>query len=485
MKRRQVMVWALLVLLITLIFNLSSPSAKFEETFFANASTAPQTQWSKVFGGAGNDGAYCVTQTSDGGYALAGFYNTWSNNHAFWFVKTDSSGTQQLSKTYGGVLGIDDAYGVIETSDGGYAITGFTNSSGAGNYDGWLVKLDSAANVEWNKTYGGATADDLYTVLQTGDGGYALAGYTTSFGAGAADSRLIKVDSSGNVMWNYTYGGTGVDDTLSMTKTSDGGYALAGFTRSYGAGGTDFWLVKVDADGTCQWNKTYGGTGDDSAHSIVQTSDGGYALAGFTSSFGAGSNDVWLVKVDSAGNMQWNKTFGGAGTDDAVSLIKTSDGGYALAGSTTSFGAGNSDVWVVKTDAYGNLLWSQTFGGSGADYGYSIIQTSDGGYAVAGNTASFGASGTDCYFIKLAAETPDSSPSPTPTSATPTNTPTQNGNSNQTATPSATPAAPELTLLTVALILMVSSATVASLRAKFSSQKKKTTDAEPTVPKEP
>jgi hypothetical protein len=392
-----------------------------------------------------------VIQTKDGGFALAGFTSPdATNNHDYWLIKTDTSGTTQWSKTYGG-LGIDDAYSVIETADGGYAMVGFTNSSGAGNYDGWLVKVDSVGNMQWNKTYGGATADDLYIVVQTDDGGYAMVGYTTSFGAGAADGRLVRVDSSGNVLWNQTYGGTGVDDTVSMVKTSDGGYALAGYTRSFGAGGTDFWLVKVDSEGVLQWNKMYGGAGDDSAHSVVQTSDGGYALAGFTYSFGSGDKDFWLVKVDSLGNMQWNKTFGGTGADAAVSLVKTSDGGFALAGCSSSFGAGNNDVWGVRVDSFGNLFWSQTYGGAGADYAYSIIQASDGGYAVTGNTASFGVGSTDCYFVKIADEISDPSPSPT---SSPTPDATPNPTPNPTASPSSTPIIPEFSLFAVFLLMV-------------------------------
>ena len=167
MNRKPVTVWitvALLLMYATLFFTLHTG-----KSFFALASSPPATEWSKTYGRAGNDGSYYVMQTSDGGYALAGFTTVGANNRDFWLIKTDSSGTLQMSKTYGG-NGIDDAYCVIETADGGYAMTGFTNSSGtAGNYDGWLVKLDSLGNMQWNKTYGGATADDLYVVIQTVD----------------------------------------------------------------------------------------------------------------------------------------------------------------------------------------------------------------------------------------------------------------------------------------------------------------------------
>jgi hypothetical protein len=207
----------------------------------------------------------------------------------------------------------------------------------------------------WNKTYGGTSQDWPWSLVQTWDGGYALAGSTRSFGAGSDDFWLVKTDANGNVQWNKTYGGTGWDYAYALVQMADGGYALAGGTYSSGAGYDDFWLVKTDANGNMQWNKTYGGTGWDCATALVQTGDGGYALTGSTTSFGSGSNDFWLVKTDASGNMLWNKTYGGTGDDVAWSLVQTWDGGYALAGITGSFGAGGQDFWLVKTDASGNI----------------------------------------------------------------------------------------------------------------------------------
>jgi len=161
---------------------------------------------------------------------------------------------------------------------------------------------------EWNKTYGGTSNDVAWSAVQTWDGGYALAGYTESFGAGDSDFWLVKTDSSGNIQWNKTYGGTNTDYAHSVVQTWDGGYALAGDTWSLELDDADFWLVKTDSSGNMQWSKTYGGTNYDCVRSVVQTWDGGYALAGYTYSFGAGDSDFWLVKTDSSGNIQWNKT---------------------------------------------------------------------------------------------------------------------------------------------------------------------------------
>jgi parallel beta-helix repeat protein len=353
------------------------------------------TDWNKTYGGTAIDEVYSVVQTSDGGYALAGYTGSYgAGSYDFWLVKTDSSGTAQWNKTYGGT-GADYAYSVVQTSDGGYAIAGWTNSSGAGNFDFWLVKTDSSGTMQWNKTYGGTSIDYCFSLIQTDDGGYALAGHNSDF-------WLVKTDSSGTAQWNKTYGGISTERAYSVVQTSDGGYAISGETSSYGAGNLDFWLVKTDSSGTAQWNKTYGGANLDDMCSVVQTVDGGYALAGSTLSFGAGGLDFWLVKTDSSGTAQWNKTYGGASYERSCSLIQDSDGGYALAGYTYSFGAGNYDFWLVKTDSSGTAQWNKTYGGTDADLGQSLVKTGDGGYAFAGYTHSFGAGDYDAWLIKLA-----------------------------------------------------------------------------------
>jgi predicted secreted protein len=205
----------------------------------------------------------------------------------------------------------------------------------------------------WSQTYGGTggTNDDLaYSLVETSDGGFALAGGTYSFGAGDCDFWLVKTDANGNMEWNQTYGGAAYDRAFTLVETSDGGLALAGNTGSFGAGDYDFWLVKTDANGNMEWNCTYGGTNGDSAHSLVETSDGGLALAGNTGSFGAGGDDFWLVKTDANGNMEWNQTYGGAAYDNARSLVETSDGGLALAGYTQSISTRDYDFGLVRTD---------------------------------------------------------------------------------------------------------------------------------------
>ncbi|MCJ7423483.1 hypothetical protein MUP01_04340, partial [Candidatus Bathyarchaeota archaeon] len=276
--------------------------------------------------------------------------------------------TQGWNRTYGGT-GWDYASALIQTSDGGYALAGYTNSSGAGNGDFWLVKTDASGNEQWSKTYGGTNWDYANALVQTTDGGYALAGVTYSFGAGNGDFWLVKTDASGNEQWNKSYGGTNWDYANALVQTSDGGYTLAGRTASFTGSPSnfDFWLVKTDASGNEQWSKTYGGWLFEAVLALVQTTDGGYALAGETSSFGAGNGDFWLVKTDASGNEQWNKSYGGTNYDQPCALVQTGDGGYALAGGTDSFGAGSRDFWLVKTDSVGNAQWNRTYGGTDYD----------------------------------------------------------------------------------------------------------------------
>jgi len=211
------------------------------------------------------------------------------------------------------------------------------------------------AQVRFARTYGGTSYEHAYSVQQTSDGGYIVAGFTNSFGAGGWDAFLIKTDAYGNVQWTKTYGGWNQDEARSVQQTSDGGYIVAGYTHSFGAGANDFFLIKTDAFGNVQWAKTYWGTSNDYAYSVQQTSDGGYIVAGITYSFGAGGVDVFLIKTYANGNLQWAKTYGGTGYAYAYSFQHTSDGGYILAGYTNSFGAGSWDIFLVKTDANGNI----------------------------------------------------------------------------------------------------------------------------------
>jgi hypothetical protein len=336
--------------------------------------------WNKTYGGIA---AFSVQQTKDGGYILAGI--TGGGGTAL-LIKTDANGIEQWKKTSNGSV-FAYPYSVQQTNDGGYILAGIYDVYGAGNGDAWLIKTDANGNKVWDTTFGGSSPDCAYSVQQTSDGGYILAGYTQSFGAGNRDTWLIKTDAIGYTVWDKTFGGGNYDEARAVQQTSDGGYILAGFTDSFGAGINDAWLIKTDANGNKVWDKTFGGSGGDVALAVQQTSDGGYILAGVTTSYGTGNEDAWLIKTDANGNEVWDATFGGSNYDETYAVQQTSDGGYILAGGTYSFGAGNNDAWLIKTDANGNKVWDKTFGGSGGEVALAVQQTSNGGYILAGATS--------------------------------------------------------------------------------------------------
>jgi len=411
--------------------------------------------FAKTFGGSGYDEALSVQQTSDGGYIVTGGTGSFGAGGADVFLlKTDASGNLQWAKTFGG-NNSDYAWSVQQTSDGGYIVAGYTLSFGAGNFDVFLLKTDASGNLQWVKTFGGSDYDWAFSVQQTSDGGYIVAGETRSFVTGSYYVFLLKTDASGNLQWAKTFGGNNGDYARSVQQTSDGGYIVAGYTWSFGAGGVDIFLLKTDASGNLQWAKTFGGSDWDYASSVQQTSDGGYIVAGYTLSFGAGNNDVFLLKTDASGNLQWSKTFGGSNHDWAFSVQQTSDGGYIVAGWTYSFGAGNNDVFLLKTDASGNLQWAKTFRGDSTDYARSVQQTSDGGYIVAGGTSSFGAGWEDVFLLKTDANgnigTCAIVGSPTPTVTTPTTTETNPTPTETSPTPTVTTPSPTVTSPTLSV----------------------------------
>ncbi|MBI5471107.1 MAG: T9SS type A sorting domain-containing protein [Ignavibacteriae bacterium] len=364
----------------------------------------PDTLWTRTFGGSNIDVGYSVQQTRDGGYVIAGYTRSFGSmsGRNVWLVKTDQSGSRLWSNAFGGDAD-DEGYAVQQTADGGYVIAGYTKSNTAGGTDMLLMKADTIGNIAWLYTFGGAQDDEAYAVQQTRDGGFIVAGATSSFGAGSRDVWLLKTNGAGSEVWRKTLGGFGSDGARSVQQTPDGGYIITGWTYSHGPGAVgNVWLVKTDSLGNAVWNKFFGGNDVDRGLCVEQTRDGGFVLTGYTSSSGAGLDDLLLIKTDSAGNAQWTKTFGGTGRDYGNSVQQTSDGGYIVAGYTLSFGSGGDDVWLIKTDLSGNQTWGATYGGSASDVGYSVKQTSDGGYIVTGHTLSYGAGVHDVWLIKIA-----------------------------------------------------------------------------------
>jgi hypothetical protein len=373
--------------------------------------------WNKTFGGSGQDSARSIMQTSDGGYIVGGgTFSYGTGDSDGWLIKINANGKEEWNRTFGGI-GVDEINSIQQTSDGGYILTGWTGAYGAGDLDVWLIKTDEDGNKSWDKTFGGLYEDYPYSVQQTKDGGYIIAGTVHSYGAGYLDVWLIKTDASGNTCdysingncyendsrWVKTFGGPNEEISDSVIQTNDGGYILSADTISYGAGGRDSWLIKTDASGNKIWDKTFGGPNDDYCPELQLTADGGYILAGSTDSFGAGGTDSWLIKTDANGNKVWDKTFGGPNFDRSYGVQQTTDGGYILAGYTDSYGAGRMDLWLLKTDSDGNKVWDKTFGGASNDAfskDQTLKATKDGGFILAGTTLSYGAGDADFWIIK-------------------------------------------------------------------------------------
>ncbi len=278
----------------------------------------------------------------------------------------------------------EGCYSVCQTEDGGFILGGDTYSyQSAGGSDMSLVKTDGEGNPIWLRAIGSTNHDACESVIQTPDGGYSLGGWTFSFGAGMSDMYLVKTDSLGNVEWQQTYGGWSWDVCNSHQMTSDGGYILGGHTESFGSGWQDMYLVKTDSSGNLQWQWTYGGNGLDGCYSVQQTADGGFILGGALSTYSSGYQ-MWLVKTDSLGNIIWDGTYGYAGSARCLCVRETSDQGYILGGRDDLNGPGNSDIYIVKTDHSGNHQWQQIYGGEFTDKCYSILEHDDGGYIMGG-----------------------------------------------------------------------------------------------------
>jgi hypothetical protein len=321
-------------------------------------------------------------------------YSSTSFDYDIYLVKSEPNGNIQWQNTFGGD-DWDQAYSVQQTSDGGYIIAGFTYSSGSGESDVYLLKIDSSGDKDWDKYFGGAYWDEGYSVRQTSDGGYIIVGLTFSFGAGEYDVYLIKTTSNGNKQYEKTFGGTGDDNAWSVCQTADGGYIITGYTESFVEGGRNVYLIKTDSATDLDWQTTFDRSNDDIGYSVQQTQDGGYIIAGYTSdycpSLGESQYDMYLIKTDANADLQWANTYPGSddlcsGDDIGYFAQQTADGGYIIAGETRSYGSGDADIYLVKTDLNGNKLWHKAIGDTSQDYAMAVQQTTDGGFIVAGTT---------------------------------------------------------------------------------------------------
>ena len=371
----------------------------------ATAAFATATEvihWAKIYGGDKPNWANSIAQTSDGGFIMAGgteSYGDYDSRDA-WVLKLDASGTVVWSKPYGD-RGQEDAWSVVQSPDGGFVFAGETDSFGAGLADAWIVKLDAAGARLWSRAYGGPGVDRAFSIATTKDGGYIVAGYTESTGAGKGDAWVLKLDADGYEDWQKVLGGPEYDSANSVRQTADGGYVAAGTTASFGAGKEDFWVVKLDANGNKLWDKTFGGADSDRAHSIVQTPDGGYAVAGESMYDADGHTDFRVFRLDPNGARMWDAESRGPGDTRAYSIDNTADGGFIFAGDALPKDQGAEDALVVKLDSRGKLKWLHNYGGTNPDGARCIHQTADGGFIFAGQTTSFGDGGQYAWAVKL------------------------------------------------------------------------------------
>ncbi len=367
-----------------------SPTAGMDEITFI-----------KTFGGNRRDRGIHLLQTRDGGYAIVGYTSSLDAiQEDVYLVRTDPEGNLLWDHTYGGD-GIDNGWEIVELEDGGFLIVGFTDSFGAGGMDIYLIRTDMEGELLWDRTFGGPEDEFGWAMAADPDGGYVLAGQTTSFGEGEEDGYLVKVNAQGEEIWSQTYGGPREDRLFSVDQGSDGGFILTGTTRSFDAGERDLYLVKTDPSGELAWTQVLGEDRDDVGHTVRQIADGGYIVTGYTRSFGAANYDTWLIKTDAAGDTQWQEFFGGPRDDRTIYGEQTDDGGYILIGYTTGFESAGLDVFLVRTDPAGKVLWYKTYGGTTDDTGYTVRQTSDRGFILTGETYSSGAGGGDMYLIKV------------------------------------------------------------------------------------
>lgn len=393
-----------------------------------------EVDWIKNFGGSGEDTARTIISTSDGGYALLGFSNSSDGDitdkstdvNDYWLLKLDAEGNTQWSKTYGGSKD-DRGQSIAQTFDGGYVVTGYAmsddgdGSNNEGFHDNWILKLDASGTILWEKSYGFSGHDHSYDILQTQDGGFFFVGflditlaradgYTEKGNSltrhGVGEFWGTKIDGNGAIEWRKYYGGTNNDRAHAVVQSNDGGFVMAGFSESTdydisnSKGSYDFWVLKIDTQGDLLWERSFGGTGIEISQDIAKTDDGGYVITGNTFSNDTnvsknnGESDIWLIKIDDNGNLVWEKTYGGIHFDAGEGVSLSSDGGFIISGNSKSDGidatknAGENDIWLIKTDAEGNLVWQQAFGGTGLDFGFDAIENEDRSIVLIGETAS-------------------------------------------------------------------------------------------------
>jgi len=360
-----------------------------------------QDEWVEVIGGQMQDVAYSMVEGVGGGYAICGVSYSFGNKDAnIWLVKLNSVGSIDWQISIGG-SDFDSCSSILKTTDGNYIILGSTWSYGAGSSDYIVAKISDQGEVLWSKVYGGNSYDFAHKIIESNDGGYIIIGRSWSFGASNGDVWLLKIDANGVIEWQKLYGGDKLDTGYSIIQTTDGGYIMAIGSWTVGEDNSDLVLMKIDNTGNIQWQKAYEGSDFDYFYSIIQADDGGYITVGVSKSYGTGDGDCWIIKTDANGNVLWQKAIGGVNYDYLFFVKENLNGNYISVGKTKSYGAGNSDILILEFDNSGKLIYQKVAGGVGDDEGYSIIEVSGGGYIIAGSSNSFGVGGADFIVLKM------------------------------------------------------------------------------------
>jgi hypothetical protein len=356
----------------------------------------PDTLWTRTYGGLYWDNASSICQTTDGGYIITGFTESFGIlPRDIWLVKTDDRGDTLWTRTLGGP-GEEYANCVRQTSDEGYIVAGQTTSFGAGAYDLYLIKLNTSGDTLWTKTYGGVNSDNANDVRELANGGYILCGSTNN------DAWIIKTDSLGNTLWNTSVDKSMAETAESVCETGDGGFMAIGASGAFGL--ADILLIKLNGAGDILWTRTYGIPGYNWGHDIIRTPDGGFVAVGTIYMPDAGGEQVWMLRMNAAGDTVWSRNFGGNDEDWGFSIQYTSDSGYIIGGTVHYSGSPWYQGLFIKTDSAGKMLWSKTCGGIEDEWILSVQQTTDGGYIGCGFTSSFGAGNRDMWVVKLGQE---------------------------------------------------------------------------------
>lgn len=354
------------------------------------------------YGSTEEDFGRSIQQTDDYGYIITGF-TLESGDADIYLIKTDTSGIPEWERTYGG-SGTEHGLDVVITPDGGYAICGYTTSYGEGIENAYLVRVDSNGDTLWTKTYGGTVRSKALSLSNTNAGGFIMAGYTTSFGAGSEDMYIINTDANGDTLWTKTFGGVDWDRARAVKQRTNDNFIIAGSTASFGNGNDDFYVLNLTEDGDTIWTKTFGGINAEHAWDVAPTSDGGFAFAGSTRSHGAGQSDVYILKTNFAGDSLWAKFYGTSDIDEAYSIQELPDKGFMLCGfieyftSPTTLG---SDLCALRLNSSGDTLWTRTFGGNGLDRGQSVIVNATNGTTIVGTAEGLAFGKEDVYVVEL------------------------------------------------------------------------------------